>query len=209
MGIDDRLVFLLLGCAIGFVLGRLDRRLRAMKEQMDEIDECVHECRKRIRNERGAMRMPSRNNIALFLVVAMTLYAAVMSQLASNTSNDTSDRVITLQAEQKQNLDCTTQVLFDAIRALNERTTYSGAQADANIALVQGQLNLLLKIQDPNLTTEERQALFQIYVEQVQEFIELATKTKGQQLQFPYPTVDDLTTCLAQTSDDTEEPKGG
>lgn len=210
MGIDDRLVLFALGCVLGFILGRFDLRLRDIKDQMNEIDECVHECRKRIRDERGTMKISAIRHGALLVVVALCFVSTYLSGSAANKSNDTSQRVIQLQSEQKQNVDCTTQVLFDAIRALNERTTYSGAQADANIALVQGQLDLLLRSQDPNLTDAEGQELFQTYVAKVQEFIELANKTKGQQLEFPYPTVEDLTRCLAdKPNDNNPDPSEG
>lgn len=151
-------------------------------------------------------------NVALLVVVLLTAFAAFQSQRAANKSNDTSDTVSdqqtalgSLQAEMKKNLDCTTGILFNAINALNERTTFSSGQADANIALVQAQFDLITKGQNPNLTEEEQNALFQTYVDQVEQFLTVAEQVKGQQQQFPYPTVEDLTTCLAKPAP-TEAP---
>ena len=214
----DRIGWLLLGCAIGFVLGWIVRGLRDIKEELDELDKHVH-FRDPNNNpdETGAMKLPKGKDIALMLVVALTFYAALMSQIASNKSSDTADKmldtqqaIINLQSEQKQNLDCTTQVLFDAIRALNERTEYTSKQAQANVALVKAQLDLLLRGQDPNLTDAESQALLNVYISKVQEFIELSAQTASQQVEFPYPTVQDLSKCLAGEPNDSDpDPSDG
>lgn len=205
MDLDERLSWLAIGCLVGYCLGYLRSiiiTLKDIKEELDEVDDIV---KHRDRDERGTMKRPSWQNIALFVVVLLTVFASFQSQVASNRSdqaadraNNISEKVIQLQREEKQNVDCLTQVLFDAINALNERTTYSSAQIDANIQLIQGQLDWLSKAQNPNLSQDEQLLLFQEYVTQVQQFIELSNQTKAHQNQFPYPTAEDLKACLTE-----------
>lgn len=203
MELSERLEWLLLGAAIGFILGYIVRTLREIQEELHEVDEIVTE---RKRDESGFKR-PSLQNVALFLVIGLVAFSAFQSQRSSNTSNETSKTVaaqqITLgsfQDDLQHNETCNSQILFDVVKAITERTTYSSAQADANINLVKAQYHLITKAQDLALTPEEGQALFQAYVAQVKTFLKLAKQTQNKQLQNPYPTPEDLTTCLQSVS---------
>jgi hypothetical protein len=114
---------------------------------------------------------------------------------------------VTIQLDQKQNLDCTTQVLFDVVAAVNSRTTYTTDQTNSNIELIKAQLEFLTRFSDePPPTDEEAIQVYNQYVAAVTAFLTLAEKTRDQQIQNPYPTVEDLTTCLKQTNADTKEP---
>lgn len=211
MDLIERLEWLTLGCVIGFILGYIVGRLRDIRAEVHEIKEelnIVETDVKHIRDDQGVMTHRWSANIALALVVSLTFFAAIQSQRASNRSNETSKSVIALQTEQKQNLDCTTQVLFDVVSAVNGRTAYAGAQADANIDLIQGQLDFLTSLSvQPPLTDEEKLENYFAYVHKVEDFLAVAKKTRQQQYQNPYPTVEDLTACLAQLPENTKEPK--
>lgn len=203
MDLLERIEWLCFGGVIGFVLGYIVGKLHDIKEELDEVDHDL----KKLRDERGSLTSKSAANVALFFVVIITLYAALLSQTASNETNKTSSTISDIQNAQKQNLDCTTQVLFDAIAALNERTLYSTAQADSNIELIDNQLVFLKKgLVQPPLTKAEALASYKSYVNKVTVFLELVKKTKSKQILNPFPTVEDLTSCLAQTEAETKEP---
>lgn len=90
MDYGDRLLWLLLGCFIGFVFGYIVRSLREIKEEVDEI---VENKRKTStgddpetyeQNERGSFSWELASRISLFVVVSLTIWAAFVSQKASN-----------------------------------------------------------------------------------------------------------------------------
>lgn len=203
MSFDERLVTFLLGCLVGLILGYLGRMLQDIKEKVDDVDNIV----RKGRDEGGFVRNPIALDIVLLLLVALTVYSSVASQFASNKSNKTSDRVITIQQELRQNQNCDTQVLFDSLQALGNRTTYSGSQIDANVAAWQAQLELLTKSRDPSLSRQDQLALYNEYIKQVQNFVDISKKTKNSQDQNPVPTPEDLTVCLStKPSTDSPEP---
>lgn len=210
MDLIERVAYFALGGVLGYILGFIVGRLRKIGADVYDIKkefEAVKNKLTKNRGEDGIMSHRWSANLALIIVVLMTMYAALLSQGASNRSNETADRILDLQTSQKQNLDCTTQVLFDAVSALNERTTYTGAQLNANLRLVQGQLEFLNSLAtEPPLTEEQELANYFEYVRQVKRFVRLAEQTQVQQNQNPYPTVEDLTSCLAQTPAETQEP---
>lgn len=86
MEFDERLGWLLLGCAIGFIMGYIVRSLHDIKEELHKVDNHVTH-----RDERGIMRFPLAANTALVIVVCITAYAAFKSQKASNDVKDTQD----------------------------------------------------------------------------------------------------------------------
>lgn len=211
MDLIERIIYFSIGGILGFVLGYIVKGVRVLNEKVYDVKEELQDVNKNLlknRGEEGIMSHRWSANLALFVVVLVTLYAALMSQEASNKSNETSDRIATLQVEQKQNLDCTTQILFDAISALNERTTYAGAQLDANLDLVESQLNFLKNLAaEPPLGEEAARENYLNYVKKVTKFIRLSARTQEKQDQNPYPTVSDLASCLAQTPAETKEPE--
>lgn len=191
MGLDDRLIYLLLGCFIGFALGYIARTLQTLSEKVDEVDKTVKK-----RDEGGFVRNPIVLDFILLFVVGLTAWSAISSQVASNKSNDTSDTVIQVQKDMAKNQACTTQVLFDVVTAANDRTTYSADQADANIKAWQAQKDLLTKSQDPGLNRAQQLRLYQTYVAQVGHYLEIAVKARDNSQNHTYPTVKDLTGCL-------------
>lgn len=190
MGLDDRLWYLLLGCLIGFVLGYITRALRDIKEELQEVEHVV-----RKKDERGFMRYPLVADLALILVVVVTVYAAFASQKASNDVKDAQDRIA-------QVTKCNQVYLTRALEALNERSTYSSDQAKANVNLQQKQLAFLTILLDvpPPTPAEGRKALTDYYKavqEGLEKFIDLSGKTLAKYRANPYPTEDELQACLS------------
>lgn len=98
MDLAERAVFMMLGGALGFVLGYIVRSLR-------DIQKDVHEVRDktmgidtpqspdrppltRPRDDVGAIHHLGFQQVALFLVVLMVAYAALVSQVTSNKLED-------------------------------------------------------------------------------------------------------------------------
>lgn len=80
MEFADRLGWWLFGCAVGFILGYIVRYLREIKEEVHEVDELV----KKIDKEGGFVRYPYVADVMLIVVVLVTVWAAFLSQKASN-----------------------------------------------------------------------------------------------------------------------------
>ena len=95
MGLDDRLAYLMIGCAIGFILGYFVRALRDIKEELHEVDEIV---KKQERGEAGFMRFPMVANAALILVLGLSLWASFTTQKVNNELADTQDSLVQAQA---------------------------------------------------------------------------------------------------------------
>lgn len=89
MDYGERMTYILLGCFIGFVLGYVVRSLREIKEEVDEIVEIKREGRPaeptpKNPNDRGSFSWEKASRLSLFVVVAVTVWAAFVSQKASN-----------------------------------------------------------------------------------------------------------------------------
>lgn len=191
MAFDDRLQFLLLGMAIGFVLGYLVRLVREIKEELDEVDDIVKkELGNHDRGESGFMEIRYLKDIAILLVVGLTAWASFVSQKASNDSQDTQDRIETVTY-------CMLTSQSEALNALNERSTYTKEQANANIDLQTDFatfFNLLLH--QPPFSSEEQRKAAEKYQTSLNNFVDVSKKTRSKVEDNPFPTVDDLRTCI-------------
>lgn len=203
MPIDERLSYLLVGCVIGFVLGyftRLMRDIRSgvteMKEELDEVkDEIEHDVIPRLdKNEGGFMRYPWIANIAVLLTVGLTAYAAFVSQRASNDSQSSQDRIETA-------INCTIKIQGEALNALNERSTYTKATADANIDLQTSQARFFsVLLHKPPYSEARKSQAVKDYYSDLQHFLSLAKKGSVKVTENPFPTEEDLTKCIREGS---------
>jgi hypothetical protein len=143
-------------------------------------------------------------DVALFLVVALSVLASFQSQVVSNHQKEISNHQA---AQDKRDHEtqmrivrittCNSQFLGKLIVALNERTTYSTAQANANVTLQEGQLKVLLfGLTIPPPTAEQGKAAVDEYLQKLHDYIDLATKTAGKTLNNPYPTLEEFTSCV-------------
>jgi ABC-type multidrug transport system fused ATPase/permease subunit len=178
MDLSDRLLYLVIGCAIGFTIGYIVRGLREIKEEVQELDEHV----KRDRNDAGYMRFPIVADIALLVVVCLTVYAAFASQKASNAVQD--------------NQRCSEEFLADTIAALNVRTEYTASQTEANVAVQKAQADFFLGIYEQPTNDEVELRLFSEYATALEEFVKTSEKTSNNFEENKYPTAEDFKKCL-------------
>lgn len=203
MGLDERLFWLCLGMVIGLVVGEIIRSLRELrtkvddlKEELDDVDETVH--RKFSEDEPGFIDV---GKALLFSVVILTVLAAFFSQKASNRSNDA-------LAEQKKITSCTQELLADALNALNQRSTYTVGQTQANVDLQKDTKKFLaLLLHVPPYGPDRQYASAQEYFESVTSFIDLANKSIESLETNDYPEAEDLTRCVSEAKE-TGEPNG-
>lgn len=198
MGLDDRLWYLLTGMAIGFVLGyftrsldRLKDEVAEIKEELDEVDEIVKEERNlRQHNEDGFVKPTGAMGIALFIVIAVTVGAAFLSQRASNDAQNAQDKLADVTS-------CNTVLLSKLTDVLNERTTYTGAQANANIELQQAQSTFFdLLLHRPPFSEHRRYLAAQHYQESQHKFLDLTKKSANKVEDNPIPSKQELERCL-------------
>ncbi len=211
MGLDDRLAYFILGCVIGVIIGYIIRSLREIDMKVSEVDEIV----KKSHGEDGFVRLPSLveikvwfkqhlrkisvSGVALFVVVALSVFASFQSQLNSNAVKDTQDKLKVAQVRIDKITNCNQKFISKTILALNERTTYSTDQTKANIALQKGQLKLLVYLLTiPPPTPEQGDKAFRDYVAKLNHYVELTAATSDKQLNNPYPTPEEFKACVSK-----------
>jgi hypothetical protein len=112
MGLDDRLTLFLLGCFLGFVLGYLVRSLREIKESVDKIK---HDVGHEDRDERGYSTSDVFVHVSLVVVLILTAWASVASQLASNKLEESQKQIIVSFCESGQDSRAVQRQLVDAV----------------------------------------------------------------------------------------------
>lgn len=100
---------------------------------------------------------------------------------------------------------CTEEFLGSTVEALNERTQYSTAQADANIELQKAQLKFIRVLVKPGPTPDDlgEQALND-YFDALTEYNRLTALQAGRAESNPYPTREDYRMCLNGGADEEE-----
>ena len=204
MDLFERAIFFIIGAGVGFILGFIVARLREIKEELDEVDECVKHCHldhdhiptgkrnARVRDDRGFMRIPLLAEAMLLLVLGITVYAAFASQRASNQVEASQERIATVT-------QCNQVFLNETIEALNARTEFSTEQARSNVELQRSQSKFLAILLLVPPASEERQAdALAEYFDNLTEFVALSTRTANTADNNPYPTVEELNSCLNQ-----------
>jgi hypothetical protein len=192
---DTRILYLLIGCGIGFVLGYIVRSIREIKEKVEEVDLHVREHDEHKPpndpNDGGFVLPKFVGQVALLLVVLLTAWSAFASQKATNDIKDT-------QAAQKRATSCTVTFLRTTISALNQRTTYTVAQANANVSLQQSFekiVDLSLR-KTPKVTPDEARRAVEEYSISLKAFLSLSQANSQKIVQNPYPTAHELQICL-------------
>lgn len=194
---EDRLLWLLLGVAIGIFLGWLTRILRDILEGVKEVDHFLKKSPPRQRDERGAVNMNKLQGVALLIVVLLTAFASWQSQAASNKVADTQDRLKTAQAKLDRVVDCNKTVLSDALNALNTRTSYTQNAAVSNVDLVKAQVTMFdILLHRPPYSDLTRFSATQEYNESAKAFIKAGTEAKNNAILTKYPEAEDLNACI-------------
>lgn len=205
MDFDDRLVLFVLGCLIGSVVGYIVRLLQETREKIIVVDEHVQDTHHDPHDERGFITFAAiKKNLLTIILVGVAAWAAFSTQSVNNNFKSSQDELVSTQAELKKAQDriehvvsCTSFILTKAITALNERTTYSGAQADANVELQKAQAEMLdILTHEPPYSDAEKEAALQAYLDAQDRFFELAKKAGVKVDENDYPTKAEFETCL-------------
>lgn len=216
---SDRLGWILLGMALGYII----RLLQDMKKEVHEMDEIVTRrekkkaARKRERDEGGFMANRIAADVVMVLVFAMCAYATFST---GATNNKLEDAVVQLKDQQSQIAAgqeedkqtqlrlaritvCTQDYLGRTIEALNQRTEFTQAQADANVKLQEAQSDFLkVVITQPPVSEAQVDAALDLYVTRLQSFVQVAGKNKRSVIGSEYPTPEQLKTCLSTPTQD-------
>lgn len=210
MELHDTIWHILLGVAIGYVIGRFHSYLRDIKEGVDEVDDIV---KNKIRDEQGLIQHRVALNIALAVVVLLSLWASVSSQIQSDNLKSTNKDLAIAQADLKSAQTaisrigaCNKVTLTQLVQALNERVGYAQGRADADVRLTKSEAKFwTLVLTEPPPTPEEGRAALEKYLGLINEFVEASDQAKDQGLRFPYPTEEDLQACYTAANDETQE----
>lgn len=195
MSLDERLVYFVLGCILGYILASI----RHIKKELHEVDEIVKKEHpqedppkpRRRYDESGFMRHPVARDIAVVLTVLLTAFAAFASQKAANNSKDAQQRLDNISS-------CNKEYLQKTIVALNERTTFTQQSATANVDLQTAQAQFFaVLLHKPPFNEAKRARAAEAYSEALNHFLETSQKTRQKVAENPFPTDEELAACLA------------
>lgn len=198
MSLDERIGWVLLGMAIGYVL----RTLQEVRKEVHEVDETL----KRDKNEKGFMRNPIIADFVILTALGLCVFAAISTQITNNRLEAT---VVQLEANQKDDRStrgdlkkitvCSQDFLSKTIVALNERTEYTQERTDANVELQRAQYEFLqtMLVGEPSEPRATREAL-SLYISKLENFNALSSKNKEKVQEYAYPTKEELNECLSR-----------
>lgn len=136
------------------------------------------------------MRIPLVQDFAVIIVVAVTAWAAFASNHAANEVQKTQDDQVVITT-------CTAEFLASTMEALNERTTFTKEQAEANVELQKAQAAYVgIFFQDPPPIPQQAMEALRKYFDKLTEFITINAKALAKVEQNPFPTVKGYNRCL-------------
>jgi hypothetical protein len=130
-----------------------------------------------------------RNRIAWLLIIALIFFSVLATAITNSRLADAQSGLIRSQ-------DCTQQFLGATVNALNERTTYTTAQANANSDLQHAQLKFIATLANKKHTQSDAESAFTDYFHALKHYNTLVALSAGKADRFPYPTTDDYRACL-------------
>ena len=198
MPLDERIGWFLLGVVIGYVV----RTIRDIKKEVREVEEIVS----REKNQRGFMRNAFVADFAVLLVIAMCVYASFSTQITNNRLEAAIEDIQQAEKDAEENRDrisrvavCSQEYLARTIEALNQRTTYTQDQADANVALNRAQRDFLVILSRvPPPTDADAKIALSNYVARLREYTAAYDKNKDKTETYAYPASEDLDRCLSK-----------
>lgn len=189
MTLDNRVGYLLLGMFIGFILGYVVRLLREIKEELDEMIE--HQDWDHKRDESGFMRYPIAADLAVLVVVAITAYAAFVSQVASNNSHTAVNSIAAVS-------DCNSKFISDTLVALNQRATYSADAIKANQLLQKDQRDFfVILLHKPPYTHHKLVQSTHDYVHSLNHYLAVSNKNLKKLQAYSLPSSTSYSDCLS------------
>ena len=194
MPFSERIGWLLLGMAVGFIAGYIVRALRELKDDVHDVKEELHEVDEIVKHklfgDDGFMNNRIVADVLMVVVLAIVVWAAFASSKASRDVSAVNDK-------QDVSIDCTEDYLARTVEALNDRTTYTQAQAQANVELQKAQAEFLALIfRRPPYPQEKQEAAGQKYLNALTEFVEVSMKNVTTLEANPYPRPGEFQACL-------------
>lgn len=182
----DRMIFMALGCIMGFVLGLLIKVDREAKEACREVREVHEEVHELLEHEKHKDEKEDGTTVIqtiTFVLCALLIgYATVASQLAVNKSN--------------HQADCTQTTVVDVLNILGERSTYTVDQVQANKELQEAQADFISLVLRPRSTFEQRREALSEYFDALNEFTKYASAAATKASNFPIPKSKGYKECL-------------
>lgn len=186
MALSERLGWLLLGMIIGFVLGIIVARLRAIEEKVDAVDEHVKETQRKVSpGSSGFMRQPLGTGMLYFLALLIVFWGTVAGQLALNRVDHT--QMCIKQYNIHQGRALTTR--DDAIKA--------GTQSEINLWTRYAELYAQAK-KDPKKIPQAQEALNRA----IMSHRDALQETQSTRDSNPYPDPDVLVNCAEGDKDE-------
>lgn len=197
MDLMDRLIWLALGGTIGFVLGYIVRSLHEIKEKVEHVDKIVSpESKWEQKNDSGFMRFPIVADLCLLLALFLTVWASFASQHASNQVKETQKQVEAVT-------HCNQVYLSALLKGVDSRTTSAKEASDANAELQQAWYQFVrFQLHIPPYPEDDQRRKANIYANKLHAFVEAYSKSKVNQNANPYPTDDQLASCISKEKND-------
>lgn len=182
MDLWERMLWLAIGCFIGFVLGYIVRSLHDIKEKVEHVEETVLEVDQKNskwdQNDKGFMRHPLAADIAMILVLGVTIFAAF------STSK--------VNAELQRTIDCITNHNVSQSGALKSRDgkIKAGTQSEIDLWARYEKLYKTAK-KEPKKIPALQEILNKAIIKHKEHLIELQETRE----EHPYPKPDVLSNC--------------
>jgi PDZ domain-containing secreted protein len=177
MDLLERTVLVGVGIGIGFVLGYITSQLRKIEEEVTEVLDIEHHRK----GEQGALRRPTVQQFALFIVVALSFWAAFQSGQASNDAENTIICVVEYNTAQGQALEGRDGAAKDATQSeIDLWTSYEKLYKIAT--------------EDPSKTEQVQEQLNNDIIKHRDELIEIQKTREAN----PYPDPELVKTCKEQ-----------
>jgi hypothetical protein len=197
MALIDRAIWFTAGWWVGFFIGWLVKRQRDTTSTLKEIRDTVNSILEDRRNEGGFVRNRYVLDVFLLVIVCITAYAAFRSEQTSDRLADTQEKLAETQQRLENTTACNRVYLGETIDALNQRTTYTVQQAQANLELQKEQaryLGTVLVLPQPSAA--ELRTSLQRYFSELGKFTRTNTRTIDEIESNPYPTPTEFSQCL-------------
>lgn len=174
MDLLERTILIAIGVGIGFVLGYITSQLRKIEEDVTEVLDIEHHKK----DEQGSLRLPKANQVALFAVVVLTVWAAFQAGAANANLDHTVACVVDYNEKQG-----------DALSG-RDGAVKEGTQSEIELWNSYEKL-YEIATKDPSKTEQVQEQLRDDILEHRDELKDIQETRKSN----PYPDPDFITTC--------------
>lgn len=199
MGLDQRISWLVVGCALGYII----RMLQEIKTEVHEVDELLT----REKDDGGFTRLPLVLDAMILILFALTIWSVFRVEGSVERSADADAANLAQNDRIEQIASCNLEFTETTIKALNERTEYTVDQAAANVDVLESQLAYLrLVLVLPPVSPAQQRASLEEYVANLDAYVAVTGKARVKADIYAYPTNKELSDCLGDlTISDSKE----